>query len=308
MPTISIIIPVYKVEKYIRTCLDSILNQTFTDWEALLIDDGSPDNCGAICDEYATKDGRFRVFHKVNGGVSSARNLGIKKAQGEYITFVDSDDMLHSNTLDICINTIKTNNLDLLQFGFTQSGDYILGNPKPKGIVLTSQDFFKINHNVSIWGEVIKRDVLVNNNIQFIEGMKYAEDQVFVLHSILNSKRLMKIEDKLYYYRDNIESATHNEHPEDLYSSCKVLAAEKKHHPEFARVIDNTIIIMVLSIIAKSSDNMLLINTKKLYKQAKVNNCNKVYNSGRIFYWIAKIDFNLAKFAYRLYTQIRGVY
>ena len=91
---ISIIIPVYKAEKYINRCVDSILAQTFTDWELLLINDGSPDNSSSICDLYAARDSRIKVFHKENGGVSSARNLGLEKATGEWITFVDSDDWI----------------------------------------------------------------------------------------------------------------------------------------------------------------------------------------------------------------------
>lgn len=94
MPEISIIVPVYKTEEYLPRCIDSILAQTFTDFELLLIDDGSPDNCGKICDEYAEKDSRIRVFHKENGGVSSARNVGLDNALGTYIGFVDSDDYI----------------------------------------------------------------------------------------------------------------------------------------------------------------------------------------------------------------------
>ena len=94
MPKISVIVPVYKAEKYICRCVDSILAQTFTDFELLLIDDGSPDNSGAICDEYAASDSRVKVFHKENGGVSSARNVGLDNACGEWITFVDADDWI----------------------------------------------------------------------------------------------------------------------------------------------------------------------------------------------------------------------
>ena len=96
---VSIIVPVYNAEKFLRRCIDSILAQTFTDWELLLIDDGSKDASGNICDEYATKDGCIRVFHKENGGVSSARNLGLDHAKGEWVTFVDSDDYIEENFL-----------------------------------------------------------------------------------------------------------------------------------------------------------------------------------------------------------------
>ena len=96
MPRLSVIVPVYKVEKYIHKCVDSILNQTFTDFELILVDDGSPDNCGRICDEYAAKDSRVRVIHKKNGGVSDARNVGVVESKGDYISFVDPDDFIKS--------------------------------------------------------------------------------------------------------------------------------------------------------------------------------------------------------------------
>ena len=108
MHKISIIVPVYNTEKYLRRCVDSILAQTFTDFELLLINDGSTDSSGAICDEYTQKDSRVRVFHKENGGVSSACNLGLDNARGEWITFEDSDDTLPVNALeDIYIEMIR---------------------------------------------------------------------------------------------------------------------------------------------------------------------------------------------------------
>ena len=107
---ISIIVPVYKAEKYLRRCVDSILAQTYQNIEVLLIDDGSPDNSGEICDEYAEKDSRVRVFHKPNGGVSSARNLGLKEAKGDYIGFVDADDYIDKTMYEVLLcNLIKEN-------------------------------------------------------------------------------------------------------------------------------------------------------------------------------------------------------
>ena len=98
-PLISVIVPIYKAEKYIYNCIDSIINQPFTDLELILVDDGSPDNCGTICDEYAKNDKRIKVIHKKNGGVSSARNIGIEKSYGQWICFVDSDDYLQPGFL-----------------------------------------------------------------------------------------------------------------------------------------------------------------------------------------------------------------
>ena len=103
MPVFSVIIPVYKVEKYISRCIESVLKQSFSDFELLLVNDGSPDKSGIICDEYAKKDQRIKVFHKENGGVSSARNIGIKNACGKYIVFIDSDDEVERNYLE-CMN------------------------------------------------------------------------------------------------------------------------------------------------------------------------------------------------------------
>ena len=107
---VSVIVPVYKAEKWLHRCVDSILTQTMEDFELLLIDDGSPDRSGEICDEYAAKDSRVRVFHKENGGVSSARNLGLDNAKGEYICFLDSDDWIDSETLEACEDVIMFGN------------------------------------------------------------------------------------------------------------------------------------------------------------------------------------------------------
>ena len=115
MPKVSIVTPVYKAEKYLQECIESVLAQTHKDWELLLVDDGSPDRSGDICNEYAEKDVRIRVFHKSNGGVSSARNLGLEQMKGEWVIFVDSDDVIAPNTLEICLQKCIDNELDIVQ-------------------------------------------------------------------------------------------------------------------------------------------------------------------------------------------------
>lgn len=107
MPTISVIVPVYKVEPYIRKCVDSILGQTFSDIQVILVDDGSPDQCGKICDEYAKQDNRVEVIHKENGGLSDARNAGIPYAKGEYIIFLDSDDYIENDMFEYMYYTYQ---------------------------------------------------------------------------------------------------------------------------------------------------------------------------------------------------------
>ena len=113
MPKISIIVPVYNVEKYLRKCVDSILNQTFKDFELILVDDGSIDTSGKICDEYNLKDNRIKVIHKENGGLSSARNAGLDIAQGEYIGFVDSDDWIELDMYEELYKICKENDTDV---------------------------------------------------------------------------------------------------------------------------------------------------------------------------------------------------
>ena len=117
---ISVIVPVYNVEKYLEKCVESILNQSLKDIEIILVDDGSPDNCPQICDEYATKDSRVKVCHKQNGGLSSARNEGLKHVSGEYYMFVDSDDWLDSETCEVTYNYAKQNDADCLMFSYTK--------------------------------------------------------------------------------------------------------------------------------------------------------------------------------------------
>ena len=122
---ISVVVPIYNVEKYLNRCVDSILNQTFTDFELILVDDGSPDNCGKICDEYAEKDNRVRVIHKPNGGLSDARNAGIewalKNSDSEWITFIDSDDWVHPNYLEFLLQAAEKNNTSVSICGFVRT-------------------------------------------------------------------------------------------------------------------------------------------------------------------------------------------
>lgn len=118
MPAISVIIPVYNVEKYLRRCLDSVLNQTFQDWEAICVNDGSPDNSAEILDEYAARDSRFKVINKKNGGLSDARNVGMTHARGEYILYLDSDDFIHPQTMEITYFLATRDKSDIVSFTY----------------------------------------------------------------------------------------------------------------------------------------------------------------------------------------------
>ena len=181
-PTISIIVPVYNTEQYLNRCIDSILSQSFTNFELLLIDDGSTDKSGDICDEYARKDERIKVFHKKNGGVSSARNMGLDFARGEWITFVDSDDYIDSCFLYRFNNRMKNACFDLY-FGnsaiITPDGEFQYNKLLKTDIIcdlILAIDFYSINKQADLHGKVFKKSILLLYSIRFKEGIHYAED------------------------------------------------------------------------------------------------------------------------------------
>ena len=215
-PLISIIVPVYNVEKYLSKCIESILHQTYKNFELILVDDGTPDNSGKICDEYALKDSRIKVFHKANGGVSSARNLGIDKAEGEWVTFVDADDYLLSEFLEGLYTPIKQGeNVDFVHGGcvnvkneefdsINQSYEYYIGDNKTlllqrlRGLVISKLfRLDKIRHRPE--GIIL----------YFDEKMRIAEDMAFTLDYALYVNRFALVSETGYCYRiDNMQSAT----------------------------------------------------------------------------------------------------
>lgn len=242
-PIVSIIVPIYNVEKYLRECLDSILAQTFTDWECLLIDDGSPDKCGEICDEYAFKDCRFKVFHKPNGGVSSARNLGLDNARGEWVTFVDADDMVAPDFLSALVEpTLIYEDLDFVHAGCCNYRDgkiveieqkyepYYGSNPaylfnKFRG--LTFSKLFRLE-NVNHWSDGL--------SLRFDEKMRIAEDMAFTLDYILNVNHYAFIPETGYLYRrDNEGSATKQKRIPDFEEELHAFKALYESTKEYAK-------------------------------------------------------------------------
>lgn len=213
-PKISVIVPVYKAEKYLHRCVDSILSQTFTDFELILVDDGSPDNSGVICDEYAVKDMRVKVLHKNNGGVSSARNVGLDSAQGEWLLFLDADDWLSCNTFDECLRI--GDNCDIIRFGynsvFDENGDI---TKKRLPDVAALKDYLRLvierKTTMAIWGAMYKRSIFKLNKIYFDTTIRMGEDWVVLVNVILHSKNIKFLSLPLYQYnRYNEESCVNN--------------------------------------------------------------------------------------------------
>ena len=236
MQAISIIIPMYGVEKYLRRCLDSVMNQTFTDWQAICVDDGSPDNSGKIAEEYAKRDKRFMVIHQDNGGLSDARNMGMKHATGEYIMFLDSDDFIHPQTMEMTYYMARRDDTDIVTYTYDRSYRFglivrhFLGMNtdwvKPFGIYrrygpecvcsLITNDIFKYatekTHNMfntnkqwlvkhcQVWKHLYRRSLIAD--IPFIKGIIF-EDFPWWSAVMLKNPRATILNLPLYYYQPN---------------------------------------------------------------------------------------------------------
>lgn len=215
MPEISIIVPVYKVELYLRRCIDSILAQTFTDYELILVDDGSPDNCPAICDEYAQKDSRVVVIHMENGGVSAARNSGLDIASGKYVMFCDSDDVVLPQWCEVLYDAIcQYPNAfivaDLIRTSCTQDTVELTASPTPHGKMLEECSYYQLycrGISAYTYNKVYNRLLVMENNLRFDENRPVAEDVEFNVEYCKLCDRCIYIPEKLYVYCQNPQSA-----------------------------------------------------------------------------------------------------
>ena len=201
-PVFSIIVPVYNVEQYLSRCIDSILKQTFNNFELLLINDGSLDDSGNICDEYARKDSRIRVFHKKNGGVSSARNLELKESCGEWIYFIDSDDYIQPYLFETASKYLLMS--DIIHFGYLMRKDnVIIKKNKPKKIEVYTEMkkfYWRGYYYPALWSYIFKKEFLVKNDINCPLGVKYSEDQCFIIKALMMSPNIQNISGYYYNY------------------------------------------------------------------------------------------------------------
>lgn len=211
-PKISIIIPIYNAEKYLNQCLNSILKQTLMDWECLLIDDGSTDASGSISEKYAQHDSRFRLFYKENGGVSSARNMGLDYAKGKWIFFVDADDFLDYNIIEKLVEAQIKSGADIVSSGF-----YIYRDHKDTPVhspVEYSKRHEMLKHLSSqglhheLFCRIIRRELFTKHNIAFTENINIGEDWLLLVKLTYYANKVARIDDIGYHYNcENINSA-----------------------------------------------------------------------------------------------------
>ncbi len=205
-PTVSVIVPCYKVEKYLRNCIDSVLNQTYGNLELILVDDGSPDKCGEICDEYAARDARIKVIHKVNGGLSSARNAGMRVMTGDYVTFLDSDDFLSLDALQTFVSLASAHDADIVQAGFVRGSDTVFPawNVKEEVRLFDNHSIFtSFAAKIIVWGKLYKTEVL--EGITMPEGI-INEDDWTTWKIYYRAKKIAVTNKPLYYYTVNPNS------------------------------------------------------------------------------------------------------
>lgn len=215
MPKVSVIVPVYNVEKYIQRCIDSILTQTFMDYELLLIDDGSTDSSGLICDAYAEQDNRIRVIHQENQGQAAARNHGVAAANGEWVCFIDSDDEVHAQMLELLYHAITDGHIGISMCSAAEGDSLPEDFSSPRGeryaVHTVDQDYLKMLYDQgghrcwTVWGKMIRTEIV--RKIPFTTGRIY-EDNAVVCRWLYEAKRVADIDEQLYYYRVNPNGTT----------------------------------------------------------------------------------------------------
>lgn len=252
---ISCIVPVYNVEKYLKKCLDSILNQSFKDFELIIVDDGSTDNSSIICDEYLNIDNRVKVIHKENGGLSDARNRGIEEAIGDYLIFIDSDDYVDSSMFEVLYNLNQKNNTEIsacdkafvyeksdhIEYGINSNKVYILDPDAAFSVIV---DFYR-NLGMEMWNKLYSRKLF--DNVRFPKG-KLFEDQDTQYKLIFSANKISYIEKSLYFYlrRENsITTQKYNDKEKERFEMVnKMVTYIKENHES---IISKVIVYKILS-------------------------------------------------------------
>ncbi len=308
MPKISIIVPIYNAEKFLHKCINSILCQTFSDFELILVDDGSPDNSGKICDEYERRDHRVTVIHKKNGGVSSARNAGIEVAKGEYICFVDSDDYVERDYIECLVNTkSKYPNIKNIWCSFYVLSDsedikvnsYESGN-SGKVIVVSKKQIMTIHEKWLTpmpWNKLYEAEIIKCNNIKMDEELSLGEDFIFNIEYIdfANSDDILIINKPLVYYKSDNENSLDNKYYKNLLQIYQKINSQLKKYllkwnadEEEIKKYYNTVYFSYERIL---KNTMSRNNSDSFYKKIKYN--NSIIKSDEFNNCIKNMQYNL---------------
>lgn len=241
IPKVSIIVPIYNVEKYLDRCIQSLVNQTLNDIEIILVDDGSPDNCPSMCDEYAQKDNRIKVIHKQNAGLGYARNSGLEIATGKYVAFVDSDDYVDTSMYEALYKRAETINVDVVYCGFNTE---VSKNKWRESKEVNKDQLWEGNnvkefmynmiasgkgvrqerlYQMSVWHAIYRRDIIINHNILFpSERDVVSEDIPFQVDFLKNANKVLYLNAHFYYYCLNETSLSSTFKKEKFYGYNKL--------------------------------------------------------------------------------------
>ena len=312
---ISIIVPIYNVEKYLKKCIDSIINQTYTNLEIILVDDGSKDNSGKICDEYAKKDIRIKTIHKKNEGVSETRNVGLKVSTGEYIGFVDPDDYIEKDMYEVLIKNLEKENADISIISSYEVYENKIIHNKKDGIYLvmnSEETIIKMNSfgyfGVGLWDKLYKKDLF--KNLDFPKGKK-SEDWYIIYKLIDKARKIVYDSIPKYYYYQRNGSITHssNINYDSIQASKQTISFIRKKYP---RALKSAYTMYIFANIGVY-DKLLLykhikdrkVKMKKIRKEIKENYKN-IEKDGvsKIRY----IQLQLIKFFPVLYNIIFQIY
>lgn len=314
---LSIIIPVYNVQNYLQKCINSIINQKTTyKYEIILIDDGSEDESGTICDEFSQKYCFVKTIHKTNGGVSSARNLGLKNSHGKYIMFIDSDDALIGNVIDNMLSILEKNNTQLLQFNYNEIIEKTgaitqRGNCDEKLINIIGEErilkeFFKKNITISLWNKIFSREII--KDISFNENIHHYEDKLFIFLAILNCKKYTQVNILGYNYLKREKSASY-----DLfkYSYLEILDVDKIIVKEIEEKFKNIVLYAKANELEGNLELVKMMIKSRAFKQYTIEYKEilkkiKKYNFKIIFYLRIKkkIEYIFIKYFLKIYEYL----
>ncbi len=327
---ISVVVAIYGVEKYLTKCLNSILSQHFNDYELILVDDGSKDNCPAICDDFAVRFKNIKVIHKQNGGIISARKEGLRLTKGEYIFFMDGDDYLREGFFDNIVVSIKQNMPDIVAFDYTIFNEEgkeieIFRNP-PLGLynknrlekeiipyVFSSKPFFSFKINMSVWSKMIRREIAFKAHSIIPNNINMGEAVAFSSACFLNASRLEIISNCKYMYRINSESITHKYNDRMIESTCSLFeyinkTIEKSNILNKTQIEDYFVYMTFLVI-----DNELRLNSQK-YGSIKEKlekyreKCYEMFKYYRFIGYPLKYSFSCKCLKYNLFFLLYIVY
>lgn len=231
---VSVIIPIYKTEKYLPMCVDSVLNQSYRNLEVILADDGSPDSCPAICDEYAKKDKRIRVIHQKNAGLSAARNAGIDISTGDYLTFLDSDDALHVDFVARLLATCEENDAEIAVADFKKAtvAEYLQQIAAPldrqpvrvvdgrEANMMLYRKMSEWVRMITAWGKLYRREVFASEHFPII---KLHEDEALVYKLLYHCQKVALVDELLYFYTDNPDSMMANRFKPERMTMIEIL-------------------------------------------------------------------------------------